>query len=235
MKLGSGLIVTLLGGTALSVATSAWAQTESEADAAPSAPAGISELIITAQKRASTVQATPISIAAVGADELRDRGMADLTALVGATPNVSLKNEGPGQTEIELRGMTSSGGNSPTVGFYLDDIPLTAPAGAQNGKVVINPTLYDLNRVEILRGPQGTLYGSGSMGGTVRLITNQPDPDEYHASVQSTLSGTEGGGFNHNDNAMINLPLVEGKLALRVVGTEDHDSGWIARIVAGNY
>ena len=151
------------------------------------------------------------------------------------SPNVSLKNEGPGQTEIELRGMASSGGNSPTVGFYLDDTPLTAPASAQNGKVVINPDLYDLNRIEVLRGPQGTLYGSGSMGGTVRLITNQPDPDEYHASAQSVLSGTEGGGFNHDDNAMINLPLVDGKLALRMVGTEDYTSGWIARIVAGSY
>src|SRR5579859_6849030 len=218
-----------LGSTALSLSFASAARADSD-EAAP-----LSELIITAQKRSSTVQQTPISISAVGADELEARGMVDFSVLAAATPNVSLKNEGPGQTEIELRGMAASGGNSPTVGFYLDDIPLTAPAGAQNGKVVINPTLYDLNRVEILRGPQGTLYGSGSMGGTVRLITNQPDPDEYHASAQSTLSGTEGGGFNHNDNAMINLPLVEGKLALRVVGTEDHDSGWIARIVAGNY
>ena len=231
MKLGTSFTAALLGGTALSFAIGAAAQTASD----PAPAGGISELIITAQKRASTVQETPISISAVGADELKDRGMVDLTALVGATPNVSLKNEGPGQTEIELRGMTSSGGNSPTVGFYLDDIPLTAPAGAQNGKVVINPTLYDLNRVEVLRGPQGTLYGSGSMGGTVRLITNQPDPSEYHASVQSTLSGTEGGGFNHTDNFMVNLPLVDDKLALRVVGTEAFTSGWIDRIVANSY
>src|ERR1700744_2413541 len=197
-----------LGGTALSLS---FARAD-ETAAAASEGAPLSELIITAQKRSSTVQQTPISISAVGADELEARGMVDFSALAAATPNVSLKSEGPGQTEIELRGMAASGGNSPTVGFYLDDIPLTAPAGAQNGTVVIDPTIYDLNRVEVLRGPQGTLYGSGSMGGTVRLITNQPDPDEYHASLQSTLSGTEGGGFNHNDNFMVNLPLIEDKI-----------------------
>ncbi len=141
----------LLGGTALSLSL---AQAQEETP-------GRSELIITAQKRSSTVQQTPISISAVGAEELEARGMVDFSALAAAKPNVSLKSEGPGQTEIELRGMASSGGNSPTVGFYLDDTPLTAPASAQNGKVVINPDLYDLARIEVLRGPLGTLSGSG--------------------------------------------------------------------------
>ena len=185
----------------------------------------LAEVTITAEKRVSTVQDTPISITAVSGDELRERGIADFDALAQSTPGVSLKSEGPGQTEVELRGMTSSGGNSPTVGFYLDDIPLTAPAGAQNGKVVIDPALYDLNRVEVLRGPQGTLYGSGSMGGTVRLITNQPDPSAFHATAESVLSGTDGGGFNHNDSLMVNIPLLQDVLALRVVATEDYVSG----------
>jgi outer membrane receptor protein involved in Fe transport len=81
--------------------------------------------------------------------------------------------------------MTSSGGNSATVGFHLDDIPLNGPASAQNGHVVIDPDLYDLNRVEILRGPQGTLFGSGSMGGTVRLISNQPWPTLFRWSAET--------------------------------------------------
>jgi outer membrane receptor for ferrienterochelin and colicin len=134
-----------------------------------------------------------------------------------------------------MRGMTSSGGNSATVGFYIDDMPLSGPASAQNGHVIIDPDLYDLNRIEMLRGPQGTLFGSGSMGGTVRLITNQPDPTGYHASAESSLSGTEGGGFNHNDNLMVNIPLVEDKLALRIVGSEDYTSGWIDRIVSSDF
>ncbi|MEA3180909.1 MAG: iron complex outerrane recepter protein [Gammaproteobacteria bacterium] len=193
------------------------------------------EVVITAQKRASTVQETPISIAAVSGEDLRARGVPSLAALAQGTPGVSLKSEGPSQTEIEMRGMTSSGGNSATVGFYLDDIPLAGPASAQNGHVVIDPDLYDLNRIEILRGPQGTLFGSGSMGGTVRLITNQPNLSQFQSSAQSVLSGTDGGGFNHKDSLMINLPLLDDTLALRVVGTENHTSGWIDRIVVNPF
>jgi outer membrane receptor protein involved in Fe transport len=195
----------------------------------------LDEIVVTAQKRVSTVQSTPISITAVTGEDLQTRGIASLASLAQGTPGVSLKTEGPSQTEIEMRGMTSSGGNSATVGFYLDDIPLAGPASAQNGHVVIDPDLYDLNRVEILRGPQGTLFGSGSMGGTVRLISNQPNLTEFQATAQSVLSGTEGGGFNHKDSLMANLPLLDNTLALRLVGTENYTSGWIDRIVANPF
>jgi iron complex outermembrane receptor protein len=196
------------------------------------AGSALDEIVVTAQKRVSTVQTTPISITAVSGDDLQARGVSSLATLAQGTPGVSLKTEGPSQTEIEMRGMTSSGGNSATVGFYLDDIPLAGPASAQNGHVVIDPDLYDLSRIEILRGPQGTLFGSGSMGGTVRLISNQPNLSEVQSSVQSILSGTDGGGFNHKDSLMLNLPLIDDKLALRVAGTENYTSGWIDRIVA---
>ena len=207
------------------------AQAES-ADTPESASAPLDEIIVTASKRASTVQDTPISISVVTGDDLLARGVVSLASLAQGTPGVSLKSEGPSQTEIEMRGMTSSGGNSATVGLYLDDIPLTGPASAQNGHVVIDPDLYDLNRIEILRGPQGTLFGSGSMGGTVRLITNQPNLMQVQSTAQTVLSGTDGGGFNHKDNLMVNLPLIDDALAIRVVGTEDYTSGWIDRIVA---
>src|ERR1700730_11617644 len=207
------------------------------AEAAPVADDSntLDELVVTAQKRVSTVQTTPISITAVSGDDLLARGVSSLATLAQGTPGVSLKSEGPSQTEIEMRGMTSSGGNSATVGFYLDDIPLVGPASAQNGHVVIDPDLYDLSRIEILRGPQGTLFGSGSMGGTVRLITNQPNVSEFQSTVQSVLSGTDGGGFNHKDSLMVNLPLIDHTLALRVVGTEDYTSGWIDRIVVNPF
>ncbi len=218
----------LLCGAALQAGAGAQAQTTPAANAAPAAP----EVVVTAMKRSSTVQTTPASIDAVSGQDLQARGITSLATLAQGTPGVSLKSEGPSQTEIEMRGMTSSGGNAATVGFYLDDVPLSGPANGQNGHVVIDPDLYDLSRVEVLRGPQGTLFGSGSMGGTVRLITNQPDPGGFHASGESTLSGTEGGGFNHNDNLMVNIPLVQDKLALRIVGSENETSGWIDRVVA---
>jgi outer membrane receptor protein involved in Fe transport len=195
----------------------------------------LEEVVVTAQKRISTVQDTPISISAVSGEDLTARGVASLATLAQGTPGVSLKSEGPSQTEIEMRGMTSSGGNSATVGFYLDDIPLAGPASAQNGHVVIDPDLYDLSRIEILRGPQGTLFGSGSMGGTVRLISNQPNLSQFQSTAQSVLSGTEGGGFNHKDSLMVNLPLIDDTLALRVAGTENYTSGWIDRIVANPF
>jgi len=217
----------VLTGSALALAGTASAAASSAADDTGM----LGEIVVTAEKRESTVQNTPISITAVSGADILARGITDLSTLATATPGVSLKNNGPGQTELEMRGMTSSGGNSPTVGFYLDDVPMTAPADAQNGKVIINPSLYDLNRVEVLRGPQGTLYGSGSMGGTVKLISNQPDLTGFHASAQTILSGTDGGGFNHNVNFMVNLPLINDQLALRIVGSEAHTSGWIDRIV----
>lgn len=194
----------------------------------------IEEVVVTAAKRSSTVQQTPISVTAVSGQDILARGITDFNYLAITVPGISLKSSGPGQTEFEMRGLTSSGGNSPTVGFYLDDVPLTAPAAAQNGKVVIDPDLYDLSRVEVLRGPQGTLYGSGSMGGTIKLITNQPTTDGFEATVQSIDSGTDGGGFNHGENVMVNIPLAD-NLALRVVGSEAYTSGWIDRIVLADF
>src|SRR3984957_1951377 len=202
----------------------AFAQLESKSDQ-------IQEIVVTAQKRESTVQTTPISITALTGQDLQDRGITDITSIVQSVPGVSMRTSGPGQTELEIRGMTSSGGNSSTVGFYLDDIPMTAPASAQNGKVVIDPNLYDLNRIEVLRGPQGTLYGSGSMGGTIKLIPNAPNPNAFDVSGQLILGGTDGGGFNHGENGMINFPLINDTLAVRIVGSQEHLSGWINRVV----
>jgi iron complex outermembrane recepter protein len=209
-----------------------------DADSGAAAPAEgtvLEEITVTAEKRTSTVQDTPISITAVSGATLAERGIVDFATLAGETPGISMRQNGPGQTEFEMRGMTSSGGNSPTVGFYLDDVPMTSPAQAQNGKVVIDPSLYDLNRAEMLRGPQGTLYGAGSMGGTVKLITNQPDTQAFHASGEAVTSDTTGGGFNYTINGMLNLPLIDNQLALRLVGTDSHTSGWIDRIALSDF
>ena len=144
---------------------------------------------------------------------------------------VSMRTSGPGETELEMRGLTSAGGDSPTVGFYLDDTPLTAPASAQNGKVVIDPSLYDLNRVEVLRGPQGTLYGSGSMGGTIKLVPTRrtrrhsTPPDEL---IFGGMHGAE--GLSSTENFMVNLPVAD-TLAVRIVGSLGTLTGWIDRIV----
>ena len=195
------------------------------------AAAAVEEVVVTAEKRESTVQKTPISITAISGADLQAEGISNLLSVAQQVPGVSFKTSGPGQTEFEIRGLTSTGGESPTVGFYLDETALTPPAMAQNGKVVIDPSLYDLNRVEILRGPQGTLYGAGSMGGTIKLVTNAPDPKQLAANAELIGSGTDGGGFNHTENGMLNLPLLPDLAALRLVVTDKHIDGWIDRDV----
>jgi outer membrane receptor protein involved in Fe transport len=214
------------------LATSALAQqAEPPQQTAQTAGSALQEVVVTAEKRSSTVQNTPISVTALTGDQLQSQGVSGVAGVAAETPGISMRTAGPGQTELEMRGMASGGGSSPTVGFYLDETPLTPPAASLNGKVVIDPDLYDLNRVEVLRGPQGTLYGAGSMGGTIKLVTNQPDLENYLGSVEGILSGTEGGGVNPTGNAMINVPIVDDKLAIRLVGTEKYVNGWIDRIV----
>ena len=200
----------------------------------PQASRGISteQIVVTAEKRSATVQSAPLSITALSGAQLEAQGVAGVTGIAQETPGISMRTAGPGQTELEMRGMSSSGGSSPTVGFYLDETPLTPPAASLNGKVVIDPDLFDLNRVEVLRGPQGTLYGSGSMGGTIKMLTNRPDLDQFSGEVDVTLSGTEGGGANPSGKFEVNIPLVDDEVALRLVGTTKYVNGWIDRIVA---
>ena len=194
-------------------------------------PAATADIVVTAERRQSTVQSTPLSITALTGEDLARRGISNIADLSRAVPGIAIRYAGPGQTEVAIRGLSSTGGASPTVGFYLDDTPLTAPAEATNGKVVIDPALYDLARVEVLRGPQGTLYGSGSEGGTVRLITTEPKLDQFSGTVDVDGSGTLGGSANGAVNAAVNVPLASDVAALRVVATYKHNSGWIDRIV----
>jgi iron complex outermembrane recepter protein len=211
--------------SALLFAESALAQ-QSRSD-----PSQLEEVVVTAEKRESTVQTTPISLTAVTGTDIQNRGLTDLSDLVLSVPGVSMRTSGPGMAEYEMRGIASTGGNSPTVGFYYDDVPLTAPSATNEGKIVLSPNLYDLNRVEVLRGPQGTLYGSGSMGGTIKVVPNAPNPDRFEASAETIFADTDHGGFDDAYNAMVNLPFGGGLAAVRIVGSYEYDSGWIDRIV----
>ena len=187
---------------------------------------GLEEITVTAEKFNSTIQNTPISISALSGDQLTAAGLTRLEDVAHEVPGLSMRSAGPGLTEYEARGLASNGGAAPTVGFYLDEIPLSPPALSQSGKVVIDPNLYDLERVEVLRGPQGTLYGSGSMGGTIKIITNQPKLGVFEGSVQGTGSYTDGGSGNYGGNLMLNFPLGD-VFAVRVVLSDLYRSGWI--------
>ncbi|HUN76943.1 MAG TPA: TonB-dependent receptor [Steroidobacteraceae bacterium] len=191
----------------------------------------IQEVVVTATKRTTTVQTTAASITAVSAEDIAARGVVDFDTLAQSVPGISMRTAGPGQTEFEMRGLNSAGGNTSQVGLYLDETPLSSPAAAQVGKVLIDPDLYDLNRVEVLRGPQGTLYGSSSMGGTVKFVPNAPQLGTFAASGETIFSDTgSGGGINHAERGMVNLPIGD-TLAVRIVGSITDDSGWIKRLV----
>ena len=196
------------------------------------APAAkLEEIVVTAEKRSSTVQETPISMTALSAADLSQKNLVTLESVAQSVPGVSMRTAGPGQTEYEMRGLTSAGGSAATVGFYIDETPLSANAVALNGRTVIDPDLFDLNHVEVLRGPQGTLYGSGSMGGTIKLVTNQPKLHTLESAIDTSVSQTAHGGTNGGGSAMVNIPMGD-ITALRVVVSAKYVSGFIDRIVA---
>jgi iron complex outermembrane recepter protein len=227
--LAPSIVTALLGAACFAPATTFAADV-----ADPALEAGLSEITVTAEKYKSTIQDTPISLSAMSGQQLDAAGITSVEALTLEVPGLSMRSAGPAETEYEARGLASNGGAAPTVGFYLDEVPLSPPTLAQAGKVVIDPNLYDVSRIEVLRGPQGTLYGSGSMGGTVKIVTNQPKLDDWEGSVQGTLSDTQGGSGNGGGSFMLNIPMGD-QLALRLVGTDTYRSGWIDRVVVNPF
>ena len=195
-------------------------------------PDQLAEVVVTATRQRTTVQTTPISISAVTAAQIASRGLVSVDSLVRSVPGIAVRDTGgPGEEEYEIRGLNSQGGNSSMVGMYFGEIPLSTATGSQLGKNVMNLGLYDVRRVEVLRGPQGTLYGSSSMGGTIRVLPDLPQLNTFAASTEEVLSGTaSGGGINHQENGMVNIPVGHAA-AVRIVGSFTNDSGWIQRRV----
>jgi iron complex outermembrane receptor protein len=228
---------TLLAAGCMTLASAVHAANSADTAAASDATnesGGLEEITVTAEKYKSTIQNTPISMSALSGDQLAAAGLTRIEDIALEIPGLSMRSAGPGLTEYDARGLASNGGAAPTVGFYLDEIPLSPPALSQSGKVVIDPDLYDLERVEVLRGPQGTLYGSGSMGGTIKVITNQPKLGVLEGSVQGTGSYTDGGGGNYSGNLMLNVPLGE-VFSMRVVLSDLYRSGWIDNITVSPF
>jgi outer membrane receptor protein involved in Fe transport len=181
------------------------------------------EIIVTAQKRAASIQDVPLSVAAITGQTLESHGIESTSDIARLTPGVAVSTTGPGRTQIIIRGISSVTGSQPTTGYYLDEVPISAVDNNIEG------SLFDLNRVEVLRGPQGTLYGSASMGGAIKYIANQPDSTKTEGRADLTLSDTKGGGTNYAANGVINLPIVQDLAALRVVGFYKNEDGYIDR------
>ena len=204
------------------------AQAQAATNGAQNTSGTLEDIIVTAEKRSENLQKVPLSIVAFSAESLAQIGVQDFSSLAARIPGVTLNSAGPGRSSYSIRGIASVGGNAPTTGLYVDETPIL-PSGGDGANASIDPDLFDLARVEVLRGPQGTLYGASSMGGTVRLITNQPNLAKTEGAVKLEGSDTQHGGGNVRLDAMYNMPLIEDRVALRIVGTYKDLSGFIDR------
>jgi outer membrane receptor protein involved in Fe transport len=195
---------------------------------ASSSNAALDEIIVTATRRAERLQDVPMSITALSGAELTRRGATDVNDIIANSPGLANPAQGLGTlNNLIIRGVATGAGSTlaqSTVSFMLDDIDLN-PGAVTFGNA--DPKIVDVQQVEILRGPQGTLFGAGSLSGVVRYISNKPDLENFSGYVQATGLSTDQGGTSESISGVLNAPLIDGKLAARLVGYYDNDAGWV--------
>ncbi|WP_404714206.1 TonB-dependent receptor [Sphingomonas sp. MMS24-J13] len=189
------------------------------AAAEPASDAPLGEIVVTATRKAESIQKVPISIQALGAETLGERQVKGLSDFAALLPSVSFAGIGPGRSTAYFRGIVPAGGNYASVGYYLDDIPIT-------GTGVPDIHVYDLERIEALSGPQGTLYGAGSLAGTIRFITNKPKIGEWQFGYDLEGNKYGKGGYGGQGEAYVNVPMGDA-VAVRAMGYYRRDGGYI--------
>ncbi|MFC4312520.1 TonB-dependent receptor [Steroidobacter flavus] len=184
----------------------------------------VEEIVVTALRREESLQEAPAAISVLDSAALQAKGAQDYRDYLTSVPGVNFAQSGAGAMRVTIRGVSDGiGGSDPLTGIYIDETPIT-----ESFTATLDPSIYDVERVEVLKGPQGTLYGSGSMGGTVRVITKKPKLDEFEGSVQARVgSVAHSSDLNSRVDGVINLPLVDERMALRVSAGYREDAGWI--------
>ena len=222
MALTTGAGSTLLLSAGLAVAPSATAQAQSKAP--------LEEIIVTATKRSEVLAKVPMSITVLGGHTLEHQRATNFEDLVSLVPGFSLGDSArAGVSRITLRGI-NTGGVARTVGVYLDDVPFGSSSGLANGAVLSGDfDTFDLARVEVLRGPQGTLYGASSLGGVLKYVTNAPSTEAFEARGQVSVESVDDGGTGYAATGVVNLPINETS-AVRVTGFYRADDGFIDSI-----
>jgi len=172
-------------------------------------------IVVTATRRELLLKDVPASISAIGAQQLEDLGAREVQDYILTVPGVSFTDIGGGRQQIVFRGVAALGSNA-TTAVYLDETPLA-----------IDLRLFDVERVEVLRGPQGTLYGTSAMGGALRTITRKPNASKTEFRFAGSVNSVAYGGIGHDLNAMANLPIAEDKLALRIVAYREIEAGFV--------
>ncbi|MBP7336572.1 TonB-dependent receptor, partial [Niveispirillum sp.] len=221
-----GQFLTGVAAMVLALPLGAAAQTE---PAAGEEPVLLEEIIVTAQKRMERLVDVPMAITAVTGAEIGRRGASSLQDLQYSVPGLSLVETGPGQERLQMRGVSATNG-LPTVGQYLDEMPISTDDNTQS----LGLRLIDMERIEVLRGPQGTLYGEGSMGGTIRYLTANPNLSEYGGSVEAQAGAVKDGNTARRINGTVNLPLVEDRIGIRVAAGYENTGGWIDSSATGD-
>ena len=221
----TALVAISILGELLRTSTAICQSTTGTVSGASNDGSGLADIVVTARKTTERLQDIPMSVVVITADTIEKASATTLEDLGRETPGLTIVSAAPGQNQVIVRGL--SGNN--TVGFYLDDTPLSIGIGnaVQPTNFDMDPALFDLDRVEVLRGPQGSLYGASSFGGTVRYITNQPNLSEEHVTAKVTASGTEDGGFNEEVDGLINQPIIPGYLAVRAMVFDRNNSGYL--------
>src|SRR6201994_404228 len=207
-----------------------------DADVGPAEPAaaapeaensqGLAEVVVTSQRREENLSKVPISVTAMTQADIDTKGIKDISDIARFTPGITVDNSGT--NNISIRGISSSGGAG-TTGIYIDDTPIQMRALAFNPDEAL-PKAFDIDRVEVLRGPQGTLFGSGSEGGTVRYITTQPSLTKTSFYSRDEISFTQGGSASYEAGIAAGGPLIDGKLGVRATVWYRRDGGWIDRV-----
>ncbi|MBS0421195.1 MAG: TonB-dependent receptor [Proteobacteria bacterium] len=192
----------------------------------------LGEVVVTAQRRSERLQDVPAAITALNGDSLNElhlQGNADLAQRV---PSLSFDVLGPGESTLSIRGLGTAYGLAPAVSYYLNETPLDIRTDGYAGAPDID--FFDVERIEVLRGPQGTLYGSSAMGGALRILTVQPNPAAVAVNAEIGGSYMERGGAGYSAKSAVNLPLST-DAAVRLVGTYEHVPGYINRVLPGDY
>jgi outer membrane receptor protein involved in Fe transport len=214
------------------IASAQDATTSEQPSPKPSADLFYEEIVVTALKRETNLQQTPIAISAITQESFANSGAQNISDLTSSVPSLDIVDNGPSFRRVVIRGIQSAG--EATVGTYYDETPVSGSVGARNDAGGTTPELrlFDVERVEVLRGPQGTLYGSGSMGGTLRIIYNKPT-FEPEFVTDTSFSSTTDGGFNYDANVLFNTPIVDEKVALRFAGYSRNTEGYIDNVRLG--
>lgn len=228
--LATTCVAAMLGGAATAFGQAA--DPEKQADEKDQGGYELQEIIVTATRRSQKLQDIPLSVTAFTQEKLTKAGIIGYEGLAHNTPGIVVNKASQNFNNFTARGIGTNGygaGLQSTVAIYIDELPISA----NGNSTILDPSLYDVERVEFLRGPQGTLFGSGSLAGAVRILTKKPDLNEFGASglVDWALTGSD--SFRQRYNVMVNTPLIDDKLALRIVGFYRNEDGYVDNLGTG--